>query len=428
MISIFTLLLSIFLYIKVNNEELNIENNKIETEISESERFIEIRDKVYSLFIYGVELYSNNAINFIESGTYDNIYAYYYEMKYPYLINDDSESGNHKEYSKALLENIDVSDDASNYYDLAYAYASKVNELEAYAIHLACEYNSYDLEDLPGFVKDSIWFVEDDDLDIDEKYEKAKKVITEEIIDGFEYSYSQYMDLVLQNMDEFKAKTDIDVSDIEIDDTSEDNLDTYKYDVYFAVTISIYISLMFLLEMLDIFINKYNVDHNILNELIMILMSIILFVINVKYMQYSYTNSIYENSIDFNLKGYRYLILLIFIIFNMVNLIIKIIKKKDKELEESIAKDASTLPIEIEEKKIDKVSQNIEEVKTIQEEINFEYIDNQKRRRKLLFTTIENNNMLDDINNLFDSVDNDSLEKYDVLKDKSDKEIKDLFS
>ncbi len=430
MISIFTLLLSIFLYAKVNREELNIENNKLEAEISESERFIEIRDKVYNLFIYGVKLYSNNTIDFIESGSYDNIYAYYYEMKYPYLISNDSESGNHKEYSKALLENIDAGDEAKNYFNLAYTYASKMNELEAYAIHLACEYNGYDVEDLPEFVKDSIWFVEDNDLDAYEKFEKASKVITEEIIDNFEYSYNQYMDLVSQNIDEFKAKTDIDVSDVEIKEP-EENLDIYKYDVFFAVTISIYISLMFLLVILDIFMNRNsNNDHNIVDELVMISITIILFIINIKYMHYSYTNSLYENSIDFNLKNYRYIILLIFFIFNMVNLISKVIKKKDKELEESIVNEIDTLPIKIEEKQIDEASQNNEEVKSIKEEINFEDIDNHERRRKLLFTTVTNikkTNMLDDINNLFDSVDNDSLEKYDVLKDKSDDEIKNLF-
>ena len=268
---------------------------------------------------------------------------------------------------------------------------------------LACEYHGYDIEDMPDYIRNSISFDIDDTLTIDEKKQKASGVISNIKVDGFDYSYNQYMNLLLDSLNEFKSSEEY------INNDENNNLDIYKYDFYFALIISIYFSAMVLLEIIDILINKDNKNINIINELIIILTIIILFIINIGYLNSSYTGSVYENIIGFNLKNYRFVILSILLIFVVINIVFKL-RKNDKELENIVFNDNEI------------VQTNIKE-----EEIKFEYIDNIRLNRKLLVTTTEVD-LISDINALFDSVDDNSLEKYDVLKDKSDKEIKDLFS
>ena len=395
-ISILTLLLSVFLFIRVSN------NNKNKVVINNNENFIEIRDNIYGLFIYGVDIYSDNTIEFIDSGSYENIFNYYHERTYAYSSKDE-DSGSHIEYARQLLEYINVDDETLSNFNFAYDCSLKLNELEIYAMFLACEYHGYDIEDMPDYIRNSISFDIDDTLTIDEKKQKASGVISNIKVDGFDYTYNQYMNLLLESLNEFKSSEEY------INNDENNNLDIYKYDFYFALIISIYFSAMVLLEIIDILINKDNKNNNIINELIIILTIIILFIINIGYLNSSYTGSVYENIIGFNLKNYRFVILSILLIFVVINIVFKL-RKNDKELENIVFNDNEI------------VQTNIKE-----EEIKFEYIDNIRLNRKLLVTTTEVD-LISDINALFDSVDDNSLKKYDVLKDKSDEEIKDLFS
>ena len=402
-ISILTLLLSVFLFIRVSN------NNENKVVINNNENFIEIRDNIYDLFVYGVDIYSDNTIEFIDSGSYENIFNYYHERTYAYSSKDE-DSGSHIEYARQLLEYINVDDETLSNFNFAYDCSLKLNELEIYAMALACEYHGYDMQDMPDYIRDSISFDIDDTLTIDEKKQKASGVISNIKVDGFDYSYNQYMNLLLDSLNEFKNSEEY------INNDENNNLDIYKYDFYFALIISIYISAMVLLEIIDILINKDNKSNNIINELIIILTIIIFFIINIGYLHSSYTGSVYENIIGFNLKNYRFVILSILLIFVVINIVFKL-KKNDKELENIVFNDNETVQTNI----------DIKDNQIKEEEIKFEYIDNIRLNRKLLVTTTKVD-LISDINALFDSVDDNSLEKYDVLKDKSDEEIKDLFS
>lgn len=433
-LSILTLFLSVFLSFYTNGDTQS-ENKDIL--INTDARLIDIRDKVYNIFTSGVEIYSNSANEFIKHGSYDGIYNYYYERVSPYLINNEGESGSHKEYAKELLRNIEVSEDALDCFNIAYMYSDKMNELESYALRLACEHYGYDVEEMPDVIKNSIWFLEDDNLNSEEKYKKAVSIMGDEIVEGYNCSYSQYRNLLTQNINDYKNKSFV----LENSTSFERALNKlYRLDIYYSFVVCAYIISMFIFGTINSIVDrKFIADgsnklENTLLDVTILFSSVVLLIINKTNLNDLYNNPLYgegvkkmslsmfrhDVNIVLSLRNFRFLLLLLFIMFIILNFIFNKLRLKNEN--EVVQVD-------------------------LQQEINsnlFETVDKKDRARKLLMTskpkvkvdgTIENNesegttakaDIIREINDLFETVDEElnsqdsELDKYDVLNDDDD--------